>query len=295
MDTFDKNQILFLPSTSEGSFTDLDQLFSCVTEVTLSSEVVLNMERTGFITPSRDVGLVLACRYVCSIAKKKVLLRNIPRDVQKYLLRMDIPVGAREWIEIENLGTDEWARNPQTTQLLEMTRIGSTSDVEHAIERTGNIFSPWLNKDSLNSLLSSLSELCSNIYQHSTDPNGIVLIQKYEKQSLNVVNVQVAVGDLGCGIQGSLELRYGPIADNAVEYLKLAMEGKSARNTGRGGLGLRRVEQILQENRGSIYLRSHDAAILSHYKTGRVFTSGNVFFPGTQIALGLNFPLLQDS
>ena len=54
MDTFDKNQILFLPSTSEGSFTDLDQLFSCVTEAALSSEVVLNTgaNRVHYAFPS---------------------------------------------------------------------------------------------------------------------------------------------------------------------------------------------------------------------------------------------------
>jgi len=174
-----------------------------------------------------------------------------------------------------------------------MTRISTNSDVEKTIERAENIFSHWLNKSALNSLLSSLSELCSNVYQHSTDKNGIVLIQKYGKQTLNVVNVQVAVGDLGCGIKGSLESRYGLIAGSAIEYLKLAMEGQSARDTGRGGLGLRRVEQIIQENNGSLYLRSHNATLLSHYKTGRTFTSETVFFPGTQIALGLNFSLLQ--
>lgn len=295
MDTADNKQIQFLPSTSEDKFTDLDFLFSCATEISPSSRVTLNLERAGFITPSRAVALVLACRYINSITHTKVFLRNISRDVQKYLLRMDLPVGAHEWLEIDNLGDDEWGRNPHTSQLLEMTKIGSTQDVEHVIERSENIFGHWLDKSALNSLLNSLSELCSNVYQHSADADGVVLIQKYEKQSLNVVNVQVAVGDLGRGIRGSLELRHGQIANSAVDYLKLAMEGKSARNTGRGGLGLRRVEQILQENSGSLYLRSHNAFILSHHKTGRTFGSENVFFPGTQIALGLNFPLSQNS
>jgi len=196
MDTADNKQILFLPSTSEDKFTDLDFLFSCATEISPSSRVTLNLERAGFITPSRAVVLVLACRYINSITHTKVFLRNISRDVQKYLLRMDLPVGAHEWLEIDNLGDDEWGRNPHTSQLLEMTKIGSTQDVEHVIARSENIFGHWLDKSALNSLLNSLSELCSNVYQHSADADGVVLIQKYEKQSLNVVNVQVAVGDL---------------------------------------------------------------------------------------------------
>lgn len=284
-------QIEFSPSTSEENFSDLDLLFYCANEAVPSSTISVNMERAGFITPSRAVGLILVCRYLCAITKTKVLFKNVSRDVQKYFQRMDILIGAQDWLVIENLGEDEWARNPHTRKLLEMTRIGSTSDVEYILERAENIFGHWLNKSDLNSLLSSLSELCSNVYQHSTDMNGIVLIQKYEKQSLNLVNIQVAVGDLGRGIRGSLEARYGAIASSAFEYIQLAMEGKSARDTGRGGLGLRRVEQILQDNKGSLYLRSHDATMLSHYSAGRVFTSGSVFFPGTQIALGLNFPL----
>ncbi|MBE7435576.1 MAG: hypothetical protein QY332_15955 [Anaerolineales bacterium] len=286
-------QINYSTSTSEDNFSDLNLLFDLANKTTSTSTISINMERAGFITPSRALGLILVCRHIYGITKKKVLLRNVSREVQKYLQRMDIPVGAQDWLEIENLGADEWARNSHTSQLLEMTRISTNSDVEKTIERAENIFSHWLNKSALNSLLGSLSELCSNVYQHSADKNGIVLIQKYEKQALNVVNVQVAVGDLGCGIRGSLESRYGLIAGSAIDYLKLAMEGQSARDTGRGGLGLRRVEQILQDNNGSLYLRSHDATVLSHFKAGRVFTSETVFFPGTQIALGLNFSLLQ--
>ena len=106
-----------------------------------------------------------------------------------------------------------------------------------------------------------------------------------------MVNIQVAVGDLGQGIKGSLEMRHGILASTAGEYIKLAMDGKSARDTGRGGLGLRRVEQILNENQGYLFLRSHDASVYSHYEARRLFKFENSFFPGTQIALGLNFPV----
>lgn len=290
MDNAKNKQIQFLPATSEDKFLDIDFLFSIVNQAN-SSLMIIDLDRAEFITPSRAIALVLACRHIYSTTKQKVLLRNVSRTVQKYFLRMDMPIRAQKWLEIEDLGIDEWGRKPNTSQLLEMTKIGSTADVEYAIDRAGNIFSQWLNKSDLNNLLSSLSELCSNVYQHSTDDDGIVLIQKYEKQTLHLVNIQVAVGDLGCGIRGSLETRYGKLASSAIDYLKLAMEGKSSRNTGRGGLGLRRVEQILQTNLGSLHLRTHDASILSHYKTGREYVSGIPFFPGTQIALGLNFPL----
>jgi len=109
MNTNHEIQISF--STSEDNFSDLNLLFSLANEVKLSSTISINLDRAGFITPSRALGIILVCRHLYEITKKKVLLRNISREVQKYLQRMDIPVGAQDWLEIENLGADEWARN----------------------------------------------------------------------------------------------------------------------------------------------------------------------------------------
>ncbi len=287
--------IFFQPHSSEEKFDDLDSLFQIASDVESIDNVVIDMRGTDFLIPSRAVGLVLVCRYIWLKAGTRVLIKNVSQKIQKYMLRMDIPSHAQDWLKIDNLGNDKWSRNPYTPQLLELTGIASSSDVERVVERAGIIFGQWLEAGSLNSFLSALSELCSNVYQHSQDSNGVVTIQKYEKTSQNTVNIQVAVGDLGQGIRGSLETRYGILASTAAEYIKLAMEGKSARETGRGGLGLRRVEQILSENQGYLFLRSHDASAYSHYKTGRIFASEKCFFPGTQLALGLNFPINQIS
>lgn len=286
--------IFFQPLSSEEQFDDLDSLFQFASGVEGVDNGVVDMSGTDFLVPSRAVGLVLFCRCVWLSTGKKVLIKNVSQKIQKYMLRMDIPSRSQNWLKIDNLGGDRWSRNPNTPQLLELTRIASSADVEHIIERASIIFGRWLEAGSLNGFLSALSELCSNVYQHSQDSNGVVTIQKYVKTSQNTVNIQIAVGDLGQGIRGSLEARYGVLASTAAEYIKLAMEGKSARATGRGGLGLRRVEQILEENQGYLSLRSHDAAVYSHYKTGRKFASGKCFFPGTQIALGLNFPTEQN-
>jgi anti-sigma regulatory factor (Ser/Thr protein kinase) len=286
--------IIFQPLSSEEKFEDLDLLFQCASNVKVINNIVIDMRGTQFLVPSRAVSLVLACRYISLKTGIRVLIKNVSQKIQKYMLRMDIPSRAQDWLEIDNLGDDKWSRNPHTPQLLELTRIASSSDVERIVERAGIIFSKWLGATSLNSFLSALSELCSNVYQHSQDSNGVVTIQKYERLSQNIVNIQVAIGDLGQGIRGSLETRYGILSNTATEYIKLAMEGKSARETGRGGLGLRRVEQILSENQGYLFLRSHDASVYSHHKVGRSFTSEKHFFPGTQIALGLYFLVHQN-
>jgi anti-sigma regulatory factor (Ser/Thr protein kinase) len=295
MQTDHQTPVFFQPLSSEEKFDDLDSLFQNTLKLEGFDNVVIDMRGTDFLTPSRAVGLVLACRHAWLKTGTKVLIKNVSQRIQKYMLRMDIPSHAKDWLQIDNLGVDKWSRSPNTPQLLELTGIASSSDVERVVERAAIIFGKWLEPESLNSFLSALSELCSNVYQHSQDVDGIVTIQKYEKTSQRTVNIQIAVGDLGQGIKGSLEARYGSLASRAVEYIKLAMAGKSARESGRGGLGLRRVEQILDENKGYLYLRSHDAFVYSHHQAGRIFVSEKNFFPGTQIALGLNFPTSQIS
>ncbi len=70
-------QINYSTSTSEDNFSDLNLLFDLANKSTSTSTISINMERAGFITPSRALGLILVCRHIYGITKKKVLLRNV--------------------------------------------------------------------------------------------------------------------------------------------------------------------------------------------------------------------------
>lgn len=98
---------------------------------------------------------------------------------------------AKEWLQLdEKLPAEQrWDRNPQTANLLELTPITSAADVARVMERAETIFSRWLQLPNLGSLLKVISELCSNIYQHSGDPHGFVLIQRYQYISRGEVEV----------------------------------------------------------------------------------------------------------
>jgi hypothetical protein len=159
-----------------------------------------------------------------------------------------------------------------------------------AMERARRIFSRWLPIPDLNNLLRVLSELCSNIYQHSGDSHGCALIQKYEERMQDRVSVCLAVGDLGCGVAESLRARHGSIGSEPLDYLKAALAGRSSRAT-RGGLGLRWTEEIARSAGGYLWLRSDTAALLAR-SPGEVSAYTDLApVGGTQVAVELHGPL----
>ncbi|MCC6190550.1 MAG: sensor histidine kinase [Anaerolineales bacterium] len=151
------------------------------------------------------------------------------------------------------------------------------------IGQAERIFAYWLGD--VGSLLTALSELCTNLYEHSQDPSGCVLIQKNDWPSQGQVVVRMAVGDLGQGIRGSLSARHGPFGSEPIDYIRAAMDGRTARASGRGGLGLRRVEQIAQSKQGYLWLRSETAAMLSRGPGTQDMQANLALIPGTQVAV----------
>ena len=107
-----------------------------------------------------------------------------------------------------------------------------------------------------------LSELCSNIFEHSRDPYGCVLIQKYHYEQRQRESVCLSVGDMGHGVRANLMEAHGAFGgEGPLEYIRAAMNGRSSRSTGRGGLGLLNVRGILATHGGYVCMRSETAAV----------------------------------
>ena len=159
------------------------------------------------------------------------------------------------------------------------------------MERAEAIFSRWLQLPNLTSLLNIISELCSNIYQHSGDPRGFVMIQRYQHYSLNQVEVILAAGDLGMGIRGSLAAKHPELGNAPLDYIQVAMAGSSSRESGRGGLGLRVVEETVGKEGGYVWLRSETAAIRSYGPNRHYPFTDLAAMPGTQVVVKFDAPL----
>jgi len=269
----------------------VERLYASITEAPPAEQYVFDMSAVGFAKPYGVIALVSAARQLSSLSGHPVRLENLAGDIQAYLDRVDLFDVGSDWLQPSATLDEEWSRNPQTVNLLELTPIAGPEDVTTIASRAHRVFSYWLTIKNLNSLLSVLSELCANVYQHSGDLQGCVLIQKYEAAMRGQVIVQVAVGDRGCGIRGSLASCHSDIGEDPLDYLKAAMRGLSARSSGRGGLGLRRVEQIIASNRGYLWLRSETAALMTRGPK-RIQTHERLLHvPGTQVAVELRAPL----
>ncbi len=175
---------------------------------------------------------------------------------------------------------------------MELTLIQNKNDVINVVTRTEGIFARWLQIKNLRELMTAVSELCTNVYEHSQDQYGCILIRKYTHQMAGYVTVGLAVGDLGIGVRGSLSVFDSQEHENPIYYLRQAMEGKTSRTTGRGGLGLRRtVEGIATQNYGSFWIRSENASILSIGNTNRQELSSLANLQGTQVVVEFKAPI----
>ena len=281
-----------VPNLFNHGVDEVEQFYRLLDAVPRTSQVVFDLGQIDFIRPYGLVALTTAIRHLAAQTRKPVLLLNLSDQVYLYLHRMDFFQISANWCKPDKIvASGGWSRDPATMNLLEMSPIGSADDVARVMERTERIFSRWLLIPNLRSLLNVLSELCANIYQHSADPTGYALIQKYNSVKRERVTVRLAVGDAGRGIRGSLAERHPDIGTQPLDYLLAAMNGRTARNSGRGGLGLRLVEQIVGSEGGQLWLRSETAAILSHGSGTAQGFSNLANLPGTQIAVEFYAPL----
>ena len=282
---------LTVPNVLGSNTRFVEEFYSTVDSASRAEQYVLDLASVRFVRVYGVIALVIAARRLAARSERPVLIQNIPDELHSYLHRMNFFQVGDAWLCAAEDLSKEWARNPQTPNLLELTVIAGPEDVGAAIARMELVFSRWLKISNLRNLLSAVSELCSNLYQHSRDRYGCVLVQKYSSFVRDRVVVNMAVGDMGQGIRGSLESQHGRIGEDPLDYLYKAMQGMSARSSGRGGIGLRLVERIVAAEGGYLWLRSETAAILSRGPGTVQGLHDLSFCPGTQVAVELHAPL----
>lgn len=251
-----------------------------------------DLSEVGFVKPIGIMALVLAARSITEQSGHPVRLINLDDDLLAYLERIDLFEVADKWLQLDqDLPEEKWDRNPQTANLLELTPIKGAVDVANVMARAEAVFSRWLQLRNLGSLLKVISELCSNIYQHSGDPNGFVLIQRYQSIYRGEADVILVAGDMGQGIRRSLAPVHPELGDEPLNFIEAAMNGTTSRHSGRGGLGLRTVEETVAEEGGYIWLRSETAAIRSLGPDHRYPNTDLTPVQGTQVVVELHSPL----
>lgn len=279
-----------IPDVLRREVSDIENVYSLVASAPPEHCYQFDLRSVTFIEPHGVIALIIGARHLVACSDQRVRITNIPPKIYPYLHRMDFLTVGQNWLWTTDTCDEEaWSRSSTTENLLELTTMASPDDLRRAMERAHIIFSHWLPAHYLNRLHTVVSELCTNIYTHSEDPAGCILIQKYASEARNQILVRVAVGDMGVGIRGSLQQRHGQIGQTPMDYLEAALHGRSARSH-RGGMGLRMIEQIVAEQGGYLWLRSENAAILSRGAANRQQMAGLATIPGTQVAVELCTP-----
>jgi signal transduction histidine kinase len=230
------------------------------------------------------MALLYAVRQCADLSGKRVLINNLGNQIYPYLHRMDFFRVANAWVRPLAPLNEEWSRNEHTINLLELTPVTGYDDMITVVERARGIFGPLLSSDELSNLLRVISELCQNIYQHSGDTHGCVVIQKYQPEP-NRVFICLSVGDSGCGIRSNLIKHYRWLGNDPLDFVRAAMDGNfTSRPNRRGGLGLRTVRNITAAHRGYVTVRSESAGVTDWGKS--VQSSGNLaHISGTQVSV----------
>lgn len=271
----------------------VEALFNAAAGLPPARRYVFDMGAVTFVEPCGVIALLSAVRHCAAQSGGRVLIKNLNEHLHAYLDRMNFFRAAEAWVRPVGPPREEWSRSARTVNLLELTPVTGYDEMTAVIERARAIFAPWLSADELSNLLLVVSELCQNIYEHSGDDRGCVLIQKYQPEAQNRASICLAVGDSGCGIRARLGGRHKDLGDDPLDFIRGAMDGnRTSRPSGRGGLGLRTVRNIAAGHGGYVCVRSETASV-TDWGMSRIYSaSGLAWVAGTQVSFKMRATIL---
>lgn len=253
--------------------------------------VSIDLEHVRFIEPSGLVCLALVIRYLRGCCDRLHIIMPKMRTVRNYLNRIGLFSFLSD-LSDDYISYTELTRSQDACRdsdvLLELTPVHSEGDVEIILSKIYTILSVNLKYSStmITRFLSSLSEVCQNIPQHSEDW-GVVVVQTYTNRSSGERFVKMAVGDLGIGIKSSLAQKYSDAFQWTDSYaIVRALESNVSRMRDDGrGVGLSQVHAFVRRTGGVMYIRSGSSRV-SLSSRGCSATPCEAF-PGVQIGLEL--------
>lgn len=261
-------------------------------------EIEIDFSRVSFADPAGMVALLEILRYLSEKEVRATMDCSEDKDVFSYMDRMGF------WSEAEKLSIHDVPSSRKSGYrgsdvLLEITGIRERQDVHRVLEdvqkQAEEILQTYLHykEEELNRFLTSVSEVCQNILEHSGDW-GYVAVQKYAyRETLGKNVVKMVVSDLGKGIRKTLgekmrETYEGEWTDCAA--IKEALfESRSRFDDPGRGHGLASVRTSAERWNGLLSIRSGTARVsmVPDWMDASGVMEDLPFFPGTQVVLML--------
>lgn len=250
----------------------------------------VDLSAVKFINTYCAVNLLLAGRTFFRKTGSKLRLTNVPNETAAYLERMDFL--EKGVFNFSGSSIKSFSRSGMSRSIIEITDIpGKEKESIKAIssvvalfrKRADHIFKSSFSENNTDNFITVISEMCQNIFEHSLD-SGYVALQTYKTSKGPVIHL--VVSDSGIGIEGSftrMNRNFGRGSDLLVKTLTMPISSKRD-----FGYGLCRVNKIVEQMNGNLYLRSNcdSVAAMNSPKTGMMFfeKTGLPFFQGTQIS-----------
>lgn len=263
----------------------------------------LDLSHVAFVRADGVLALLAAGRLWHGWTGEIALLSNISPSVHAYLERTDL--FATPWLSAESELAPmlRYSRSDQSRTMLEVTAISAepeqnACDVTQALLCAQRIVTSWFTAApaSVDGLLTILAALAENI-THSGDV-GHVIIQRYQDAARRPLGSRVvlSIADLGVGIEASLRHNPAIARERLVrgsEFIRAALRPGVTSRAGVGGAGLARVQDIVTDWHGELYIRSHSSSLLLSPR-GSVDRDDLAPMPGTHITISARGALLDD-
>lgn len=268
----------------------IDGFLTQIEKIPAGEQVSLDMEKIKFINPSNLIMLITTSRVIFDKTCKRVKWINVSSDVSAYLERINISNVDFIDFKLPSVWERLYRGSRKSNTLIELQIIADWKGCGDAVKRTKEILLQWFPNQlgrPTNDICSLLSETAENSIDHSSVSPGqgycFYVLQKYHKEGKD--QIQIAVGDVGIGIRNSLKRVAPDFVSNDLLAIKRALfQGMSGRPDKSGGLGYRRVREILTQRGGTIHIRSGYGSITySAHSEEQQNTEHRCSFPGTQI------------
>jgi hypothetical protein len=283
-----------LTQSSVGAF--LDPLSAPDLDVSASDAVVLDMAGVRFVKPAPVVALAAILERVCANKFRPVILLPESYDCRRYLATNGF-VSALASVADFEAADDVIALKPSgdSDTVLPLTYIAGTDEIPpllRGVERRiddmlGTSDDGW--ERSKRPILSTIRELCENVFQHAGKAPGWIAAQRYQNRWTGKPYLELAIGDAGRGIRRSLATSHTELlkASDGDALERMLAEGLSRLEQPYRGNGYYVLQLATKELDGSFHLRSGTAALVRPRRGSIQRRDELAWWPGTQLQVTL--------
>lgn len=256
------------------------------------------------INPVGVVNLLLAAQYLKNLGQRVHIV--LPADPQQVLRLKQVHfLGHLHSLGVSysQVSLPLASRRKQFASFLPVFRLEDRRSIAHVAARVYQYLCgiPHYPPSEAEVFGSILSELCSNILEHSQSPGGgfvfVETIPRRERPS-----TIVALGDVGIGLRASLMPyfeRHGKIPRDDASVIRQAVRpgvtSKFEDPSARGG-GLDTVRRLTRRNQYHLGIRTGDTLLVFLASGGQLeHRDPDARFPGTQVYIALEHQVLTTS